>query len=84
MRVSYSSAPRLVKLKGLLDEQSDVLDTYIAMQYKRVGDKMKFTPVINNLIFVHSTQERISQLKRTQEVRYFRATTLHHAPRHGA
>lgn len=65
MKVSYSSAPRLVKLKGLLDEQSDVLDTYIAMQYKRVGDKMKFTPVINNLIFVRTTYSCLSELKKS-------------------
>ena len=64
MRVSYSSAPRLVRLKGLLDNHTDVLDTYIAMQYKRVGDKMKFIPVINNLIFVRTTFDSLSDIKK--------------------
>ena len=44
MRVSYSSAPRLVRLKESLDQEKEVFGTYIAMQYKRVGDKMMYTP----------------------------------------
>ena len=67
MRVSYSSAPRLLRIKGLLDAVPDVLDTYIAMQYKRVGDKMKFTPVINNLIFVRTTYSSLSDIKKQKD-----------------
>ena len=48
MRVSYSSAPRLVRLKESLDQEKEVFGTYIAMQYKRVGDKMMYTPAISN------------------------------------
>ena len=64
MRVSYSSAPRLIRLKGLLDSQTDVFDTYIAMQYKRVGDKMEYIPAINNLIFIRASYDSLSDIKK--------------------
>jgi len=67
MRVSYSSAPRLLRLKELLDERSDVLDTYVAMHYAKVGNQMKFTPVISNLIFVRATYTNLTDIKNTGE-----------------
>ena len=63
MRVSYSSAPRLVRLKESLDQEKKVFGTYIAMQYKRVGDKMMYTPAISNLIFVRASFSCLSELK---------------------
>lgn len=73
MRVSYSSASRLVRLKESLDQEIDVLDTYIAMQYKRVGDKMMYTPAISNLIFVRTSFSCLSDIKKLatfQPLRY--------------
>lgn len=48
----------------MLDNEADVSDTYIAMQYKRVGDTMKYMPVINNLIFIRTTYDILSDIKK--------------------
>jgi len=65
MRVSYSSAPRLARLKDLLEQDEAVQATYVAMQYKKVRGVMKFTPAVENLIFVRSSLDRLSVIKRT-------------------
>ena len=65
MRVAYSSAPRLTRLKDLLDQDDAISATYIAMQYKKVRDTMKFTPVVDNLIFVRSSYNKLVQLKQS-------------------
>ena len=68
MRVTYS---RELKVKAELDRLE--IENFIPMKYKLVdanteNPHRELVPAINNLIFVHSTQERISQLKSKNEL----------------
>ena len=71
MRVTYQ---REMKEKAELDRLG--IENFVPMRYKVVesqnnGDtelRRVLVPAINNLIFVRSTQERVSELKRTNEV----------------
>ena len=71
MRVTYQ---REMKVKAELDRLG--IENFVPMKYKVVeaqndGDtelRRMLVPAINNLIFVHSTQERVSELKRRNEV----------------
>ena len=68
MRVTYS---RELKVKAELDRLE--IEDFIPMTYKFVdanteNPHRELVPAINNLIFVHSTQERISQLKSKNEL----------------
>ncbi len=88
MRVTYQ---REMKVKAELDRLG--IENFVPMRYKVVerqndGDtelRRVLVPAINNLIFVRSTQERLSELKRTNEVleplRYMmdQTTSLEHA-----
>lgn len=88
MRVTYQ---REMKVKAELDRLG--IENFVPMRYKVVerqndGDtelRRVLVPAINNLIFVRSTQERLSELKRTNEVleplRYMmdRTASLEHA-----
>ena len=62
MRVTYCQE---MKIKAKLDEEG--IENFLPMTYKLVerdGERHRsLEPAIHNLIFVHSTQERISQLK---------------------
>lgn len=88
MRVTYQ---REMKVKAELDRLG--IENFVPMRYKVVerqndGDtelRRVLVPAINNLIFVRSTQERMSELKRRNEVleplRYMmdRTASLEHA-----
>jgi len=88
MRVTYQ---REMKVKAELDRLG--IENFVPMTYKVVerqneGDaelRRVLVPAINNLIFVRETQERVSELKRTNEVleplRYMmdRTASLEHA-----
>ena len=88
MRVTYS---REMKVKRELDRLG--IENFVPMRYKVMesqsdGDaelRRELVPAINNLIFVRSTQERVSELKQTNEVleplRYMmdRTASLEHA-----
>ena len=88
MRVTYQ---REMKVKAELDRLG--IENFVPMRYKVVerqndGDtelRRVLVPAINNLIFVQSTQERLSELKQTNEVleplRYMmdRTASLEHA-----
>ena len=71
MRVTYQ---REMKVKAELDRLE--IENFVPMRYKVVeeqndGDtelRRVLVPAINNLIFVRETQERVSELKRTNEV----------------
>ena len=71
MRVTYQ---REMKVKAELDRLG--IENFVPMRYKVVerqndGDtelRRVLVPAINNLIFVRSTQERLSELKQTNEV----------------
>ena len=65
MRVTYQ---REMKVKAELDRLG--IESFIPMMYKVVDGDMpqrELVPAISNLIFVRSTQERISHLKSTNE-----------------
>ena len=88
MRVTYQ---REVKVKAELDQLG--IENFLPMRYKVVeaqndGDtelRRVLVPAINNLIFVRSSQELVSELKRSNEVleplRYMmdRTASLEHA-----
>lgn len=66
MRVTYQ---REMKVKAELDRLG--IECFIPMRYKVVDEenlKRELVPAINNLIFVRSTQERISALKTKNEI----------------
>ncbi len=71
MRVTYQ---REMKVKAELDRLG--IENFVPMRYKVVesqndGDtelQRVLVPAINNLIFVRSTQEQLSELKRSNEV----------------
>ena len=68
MRVTYS---RELKVKAELDRLK--IENFIPMTYNLMDadtdhPHRELVPAINNLIFVHSTQERISYLKQKNEV----------------
>ena len=66
MRVTYS---REMKVKAELDRLG--IESFIPMMYKVVDGDMpqrELVPAISNLIFVRSTQERISHLKSSNEI----------------
>ena len=71
MRVTYQ---REMKVKAELDRLG--IENFVPMRYKVMesqndGDaelRRVLVPAINNLIFVRSTQERLSELKQTNEV----------------
>lgn len=64
MRITYN---RELKIKGLLDELA--IENYLPMRYDYVkiknGKKKKLVPAIRNLIFVRSSQEVLTNLKKT-------------------
>lgn len=67
MRVTYS---RELKVKAELDRLG--IKCFVPMTYKLVdadgeNPHRELVPAINNLIFVHATQEQISRLKTTNE-----------------
>ena len=66
MRVTYQ---REMKVKAELDRLE--IESFVPMMYKVVDGDMpqrELVPAISNLIFVRSTQERISHLKSSNEV----------------
>ena len=67
MRVTYQ---REMKVKAELDRLG--IECFVPLTYKLIDGDMdnphrELVPAINNLIFVHSTQERISYLKLSNE-----------------
>ena len=68
MRVTYS---RELKVKAELDRLE--IENFVPMTFKLIDDDTdnphrELVPAINNLIFVRSTQERISHLKSSNKV----------------
>ena len=65
MRVTYN---RELKVKSCLDELG--IENFLPMQYKivddRKGRRMQRAPAIHNLLFIHSDEDTLTTLKRTQ------------------
>ena len=71
LRVSYSHYTRLVRLKEEFDKLQ--MENYVAMTYRKIGFTMKLVPAINNIIFVRSTYQQLSEVKREprfDDIRY--------------
>ena len=86
MRVTYQ---REMKVKAELDRLG--IENFVPMTYRVVdadtdNPRRELVPAISNLIFVRSTQERLSELKQSNEVleplRYMmdHTTSCEHAP----
>lgn len=79
MRVTYN---RELRIKQQLDQIG--IDSFIPMRYELVettdGRKRKLVPAVHNLIFIHSTQETITDLKMTRRefepLRYIIITSI--------
>jgi len=64
MRVSYSHPARLMKLKQQLDQEANVAQTYIPMEFKQTGpEKMQLTPAITNYIFIRVSLRDLRDIK---------------------
>ena len=74
MRVTYN---RELKIKEALDNLQ--IESFLPMKYEWVNKKRQLVPAIHNLIFIHSTQQTITDLKMTKKdfepLRYFMSTT---------
>ena len=62
MRVTYN---RELKIKGYLDEMQ--IENFVPMKYEWKGKTKYLVPAIHNLIFIRSTQEIITNLKRCKK-----------------
>ena len=79
MRVTYQ---RELQVKQALDERE--VENFLPMRYATVeepdGGHRRLVPAIHNLIFIHSTQQHISNLKQhtpaLEPLRYMTATCL--------
>ena len=68
LRVSYSSASRLMKLKELLAQEDGVVDTYVPMAYKTINFETVLAPVIDNLLFVRVDYEHLRKIKENRAI----------------
>lgn len=63
LRVSHSSASRLLKLQELLREEELIEQTYVPMEYRTKDFKTQLVPVISNLIFVRATYNQLNVVR---------------------
>jgi transcription antitermination factor NusG len=63
LRVSHSSASRLLKLQELLREEEFIEQTYVPMEYRTKDFKTQLVPVISNLIFVRATYNQLNVVR---------------------
>lgn len=68
LRISYSSASRVIKFKKLLEEEEGVMETYVPMAYKVVDFQTVLAPVIDNMIFVRVDYDHLSRIKENKMV----------------
>lgn len=66
LRVRHSSAARLKAMKERLDGESQVVDTYIPMEYRTENERTQYVPAINNIIFVRSTYNDLVEIRHNQ------------------
>ena len=81
LRISHSSTPRLMHLKTLLDNEEEVRQTFVPMEFRRVGDtSMDFVPAISNLIFIRITLQNLRVIKANKHLyeplRYIMRTVI--------
>lgn len=66
LRVRHSHQSRLMMMKERLDREELVRQTYIPMIYQTQNDHTSLVPAINNIIFVRSTYNDLTQMRRNQ------------------
>lgn len=67
IRIRHSNITRLMKYRDLLDSDARVLKTFIPMEFRLVSsDKMDFTPLMTNYIFVRTTYGNMKEIKSNQ------------------
>ena len=70
MRIAYGREERVLRIKHFLDKLS--VENFLPMQRRaeEVNGRVKnrLHPAINNLIFIHSTQDIITELKNSQSI----------------
>ena len=65
IRISYSNAVRLQRLRQQLDEEEGVKETFIPMKYKKVNaTTMDFAPAVDNLLFVRIAFSHLESIKK--------------------
>ncbi len=69
MRVTYGRDERLLRLKQQLDDEG--LETFLPLRYRYTKTdtwdvKQELIPAIHGLIFVHATQDKLTELKMTR------------------
>ncbi len=69
MRIAYGRDERVLRLKSHLDQEG--IENFLPMRYKYTKTEQwdvekELVPAIHGLIFVHSTQERLTELKMTR------------------
>jgi len=64
LRVRHSSASRLLTMKERLDHEEGVRETYIPMEYRTEHGRTDYVPVINNLIFVRSSYNDLTDIRK--------------------
>lgn len=68
LRISHSSPSRLMHLKGYLDNEEAVTQTFVPMEFRRVSETaMDFVPAISNLIFVRIALQDLRVIKANKQ-----------------
>ena len=70
MRITYGRAERMFRLQQQLDVEG--IENFLPLRYEyskteNWGVKKELVPAIHGLIFVHSTRERLTELKMTRK-----------------
>lgn len=69
LRISHSSTSRLMHLKTLLDNEEEVRQTFVPMEFRRVSDtSMDFVPAISNLIFIRISLQNLRVIKANKQL----------------
>ena len=66
LRVRHSHHSRLMAMKERLDQEELVQKTYVPMIYQTENDHTSLVPAINNIIFVRSTYNNLTQMRKNQ------------------
>ncbi len=79
LRIRHSSDEKLTEIKVKLDQEEKVDEVYIPTLFRKTSEtSMDFGPMFSNVLFVHTTLQRLRELKAQREkyerIRYF----MHH------
>ncbi len=66
LRVRHAHLSRLMAMKERLDKEELVRKTYVPMIYQTENDRTRLVPAINNIIFVRSTYDALTEIRKNQ------------------